>query len=102
LNDKVAGEIWLSLFKTTECLGRSIKKQTIMINPDDQIPLDDAESQEDEQTSQQDIHSNGFDDDELISENTEDESDALAQAYEASEPSYTLNLDGDDNTDDDE
>jgi hypothetical protein len=73
-----------------------------MITPDDQLPLDDAEGQDDEQTSQQDIHSNGFDDDELISDNTEDQSQALQQAYDASEPSYTLNLDGDDHTGDDE
>ncbi len=64
-----------------------------MITPDDELLPDDSETEDVEQTSQQDIHSNGFDDDELIEENTEDESDALSRAYEASEPSYTLNLD---------
>lgn len=64
-----------------------------MITPDDELLPDDSEAEDVEQTSQQDIHSNGFDDDELIKENTEDESDALSRAYEASEPSYTLNLD---------
>jgi hypothetical protein len=64
-----------------------------MITPDDELLPDDAEPADVEQTSQQDIHSNGFDDDQLIEDNTEDESDALRQAYDASEPSYTLNLD---------
>ena len=64
-----------------------------MIKPDDELLPDDSETEDVEQTSQQDIHSNGFEDDELIEDNTEDESDALSRAYEASEPSYTLNLD---------
>jgi len=42
---------------------------------------------------------NGFDDDDLISENTQDESDALARAYEASESSYELNFDDADEED---
>jgi hypothetical protein len=71
-----------------------------MITPDDRLPLDDSENEEDEQLSQQDIHSNGFDDDVEYEDDTAD-TDALDQAYDASEPSYTLNLD-DDNTDDDE
>jgi hypothetical protein len=71
-----------------------------MIAPDDRLPLDDSENEEDEQLSQQDIHSNGFDDDVEYEDNNAD-IDALDQAYDASEPSYTLNLD-DDNTDDDE
>ena len=64
-----------------------------MITPDDELLPDDSETEDVEQTSQQDIHSNGFDDDQLIEDNTEDESDALSRAYEAAEPSYTLNLD---------
>lgn len=64
-----------------------------MITPDDELLPDDSEPEDFEQTSQQDIHSNGFEDDELIEDDTEDESDALNQAYDASEPSYTLNLD---------
>ena len=64
-----------------------------MIQPDDELLPDDSEPEDVEQTSQQDIHSNGFDDDDLIEDDTEDESDALSRAYEASEPSYTLNLD---------
>lgn len=74
-----------------------------MITPDNQIPLDDSQdSDAEDQQSQQDIHSNGFDD---IAESgdiiDEDESDNLAQAYDAAEPSYTLNLDDDDTSDDD-
>lgn len=67
-----------------------------MITPDDELLPDDSETEDKEQTSQQDIHSNGFDDDTLISENTQDESDALARAYEASESSYELDLGKDD------
>jgi len=63
-----------------------------MITPDNQIPLDDSESQDDEQLSQQDIHSNGFDDD-IAPADDEADTDALKQAYDASEPSYTLDLD---------
>lgn len=71
-----------------------------MITPDDRLPLDDSENEDTEQLSQQDIHSNGFDDNAEHEDDTVD-IDALDQAYDASEPSYTLNLD-DDNTDDDE
>lgn len=67
-----------------------------MITPDDELLPDDSETEDNEQMSQQDIHSNGFDDDTLISDNTQDESDALARAYEASESSYELDLDKDD------
>lgn len=63
-----------------------------MISPDDQIPPDDSVPEDQEQLSQQDIHSNGFDDDEEPATD-EDETDALNQAYDASEPSYTLGLD---------
>ncbi|HWZ15346.1 MAG TPA: hypothetical protein VNW95_08930 [Mucilaginibacter sp.] len=74
-----------------------------MITPDNQIPLDDSQdSDAEDQQSQQDIHSNGFDD---IPESgdmiDEDESDNLRQAYDAAESSYTLNLDDDDTSDDD-
>ncbi len=65
-----------------------------MITPDDELLPDDSQPEDVEQTSQQDIHAIGLDDD-LIADNTEDESDALKQAYDASEPSYTLNLDDD-------
>jgi hypothetical protein len=68
-----------------------------MIIPDNQIPLDDSESQDSEdQPSQQDIHSNGLDD---IPEpgDTVDyaDPDKLTRAYDASESAYTLNLDDD-------
>ena len=70
-----------------------------MINTDDELLTDDSETEDEEQMSQQDIHSNGFDDDDLISDNTQDESDALARAYEASESSYELNFDDEDDED---
>lgn len=66
-----------------------------MITPDNQIPLDDQDHSDDaEQQSQQDIHSNGFDDlpEEGDTVENDTESDTLEQAYDAAEPSYTLNL----------
>ncbi|MGZ3873065.1 MAG: hypothetical protein ACXVJD_09110 [Mucilaginibacter sp.] len=75
-----------------------------MITPDNQIPLDDSENSEnDDQQSQQDVHGNGLDD--TAEENEiDDNSDpaSLQQAYDAAEPSYTLNLGDDDNTTDDD
>jgi len=72
-----------------------------MINPEDQIPPDDTfDDDAEDQQSQQDIHSNGFDDEDLEIDEDADPAD-LEQAYDAAEPSYTLNLD-DDDTDDDE
>jgi hypothetical protein len=68
-----------------------------MIQPDDTddtLQQDDQVSQNDEQMSQQDIHSNGFDEtNEPIGEI--DETSQANQAYDAAEPSYTLNLDED-------
>jgi len=63
-----------------------------MITPANPLPPDDSETEDDEQLSQQDIHSNGFDDDDNMADNV-DETDALNQAYDASEPSYTLDSD---------
>jgi hypothetical protein len=77
-----------------------------MITPpedqDDMLQQDDQLDQNEEQMSQQDIHSNGFDEtNEPIGEI--DETDQALQAYDSAEPSYTLNLDDDDHgTDDDE
>ncbi|MES2810414.1 MAG: hypothetical protein V4619_17400 [Bacteroidota bacterium] len=70
-----------------------------MITPDDRLPIDDSVPEEVEQFSQQDIHSNGFDSEaEYESGEETADTDALDTAYEASEPSYTLDLesDGDD------
>ena len=67
-----------------------------MITPDERVPQDDQQtSDKDEQRRQQDVHSNGFDHPDAGETDgaIEDESDALAQAYDAAEPSYTLNLD---------
>jgi hypothetical protein len=66
-----------------------------MITPENQIPYDDADNSEaDDQQSQKDIHASGIDD---LPEpgDTENSADAsnLQQAYDASEPSFTLHLD---------
>ncbi|AMR32001.1 hypothetical protein A0256_11510 [Mucilaginibacter sp. PAMC 26640] len=75
-----------------------------MIEPeDDQLEQDDqlSQTENDDQMSQQDIHSNGFDEtNEPIGET--DETQQAQRAYDAAEPSYTLNLDEDgDNSDED-
>ena len=80
-----------------------------MITPDeddDLIPLDDSQDQDSENSAQQDIHSNGFDDENTLSGSADMDDDAdpdqLQQAYDAAEPAYTLNLDDDGNEKDDE
>ena len=75
-----------------------------MITPDNQIPYDDADSSEaDDQQSQKDIHASGIDD---LPEagDIEDQADpnTLKQAYDASEPSYTLHLGNEEKKKDDE
>ena len=63
-----------------------------MINPEDQIPFDDQEfADKEDQVSQQDIHSNGLEEERtpLMHEGTANP-DALAQAYRASESAYLL------------
>lgn len=64
-----------------------------MITPDDELLPDDSEPADVEQTSQQDIHSIGFDADDEDNVGEIDETDKLKQAYDASESAYTLNLD---------
>ncbi|GAB3919015.1 hypothetical protein [Mucilaginibacter boryungensis] len=66
-----------------------------MINPEDDIPTNDADpSEADDQQSQKDIHSNGLDDfAEPDEDDGEADADRLQQASKAAEPSYTLNLD---------
>ena len=66
-----------------------------MINPEDIIPLDDAEdSDKEDQMSQQDIHSNGLEEERIpAAESDQPAVDLLQQASDASEPSFTLNLD---------
>jgi hypothetical protein len=68
-----------------------------MIEPkdqDDQLQQDDLISQNDEQMSQQDIHSNGFDETNNDIGET-DETPQAQRAYDAAEPSYTLDISGD-------
>jgi hypothetical protein len=68
-----------------------------MITPENQIPLDDSDSSEaDDQQSQQDIHSNGFDDAPEEGDTVDySDPDKLKQAYDASESAYTLKLGND-------
>jgi hypothetical protein len=66
-----------------------------MITPDNKIPLDDAENADkDDQRSQQDIHSNGLDEEnEPVEDDGSTDADRLQQASDASEPSFTLDTD---------
>ena len=65
-----------------------------MINPEDQIPIDDAENSDaEDQQSQQDIHSNGLDESSLPLDQDTPSTDLLQQASDASEASFTLNVD---------
>ena len=61
-----------------------------MINPEDQIPLDDQEgADKEDQQSQQDIHSNGLDEENIARPtNNEPEEDLLNQAYRSSQSAY--------------
>ncbi len=65
-----------------------------MITPDNQIPLDDSEKSEaDDQQSQKDIHGNGIEDMPEHGDTADfSDPDKLQQAYDASQPAYTLNL----------
>ncbi len=66
-----------------------------MINPDDIIPLDDTDdSDKEDQMSQQDIHSNGLEEERIpAAENDQSAIDLLQQASDASEASFTLDVD---------
>ncbi len=67
---------------------------------DEILQQDDQLSQNDEQQSQQDLHSNGFD--ETVDDFGEiDETSQAQQAYDASESSYLLDLDEDDDEEED-
>ncbi|WP_342328173.1 hypothetical protein [Pedobacter sp. FW305-3-2-15-E-R2A2] len=68
---------------------------TTPINPEDNVPLDDAiNSESDDQQSQKDIHSNGFDENfDLPEGNEQPNTQILKQAFDASESAYTLNVD---------
>ena len=61
-----------------------------MINPEEQIPLDDLENgDKNDQVSQQDIHSNGLDEERIPPpESNDPATDLLQQASRASESSY--------------
>lgn len=61
-----------------------------MINPEDIIPFDDQEGEDkSDQQSQQDIHSNGLDRENIKQVESQDPPiDLLNQAYRASESAY--------------
>jgi hypothetical protein len=70
-----------------------------MITPGDEIPLDDSyDDDAEDQLSQKDIHSNGFDEEDEIDLDDLDvaDIDGLNQAYDASESAYTLDDEDDD------
>lgn len=65
-----------------------------MINPEDNLPVDDSQNSEsDDQQSQKDIHSNGLDNNHEPLEEEQANPDLLKQAFDASEASYTLDVD---------
>jgi hypothetical protein len=73
-------------------------------NQDDELQQDDRleQTENEDQMSQQDVHGNGFDETNNPIGET-DETSQAQRAYDAAEPSYTLNLDDDDSsTGDDE
>jgi hypothetical protein len=71
------------------------KAMTTPINPEDNVPLDDAvNSESEDQQSQKDIHSNGFDENfDLPEGNEQPNTQILKQAFDAAESAYTLNVD---------
>lgn len=66
-----------------------------MINPDDKIPVDDFDNSEaDDQQSQQDVHSNGLNEEfDSSAEESAPAIDLLQQASDASEAAFTLDVD---------
>ena len=75
-----------------------------MITPDDIIPLDDSEdTDKEDQRSQDDIHSNGLDEERTPPADGDEPSiDLLKQSYDASESAFTLYLGDDDSPQDDD
>ncbi|HEY4196761.1 MAG TPA: hypothetical protein VGM63_14555 [Mucilaginibacter sp.] len=61
-----------------------------MINPEDQIPLDDQEGEDkSDQQSQQDIHSNGLEEENISQPANQDAPiDLLDQSYRAADSAY--------------
>ena len=66
-----------------------------MINPDDKLPVDDFDNSEaGDQQSQQDIHSNGLNEEfDSSAEESAPPIDLLRQASDASEAAFTLDVD---------
>jgi len=61
-----------------------------MINPQDQIPFDDQEGEDkSDQQSQQDVHSNGLDEENIPPAESNDPAvDILNQSYRAADSAY--------------
>lgn len=66
-----------------------------MITPENKLPPDDYDaSKADDQQSQQDIHSNGLDDNPNLADDSDyNEENLLKQASDASEAAFTLDVD---------
>jgi len=66
-----------------------------MIDPRNEIPLDDSDDlDKEDQMSQQDIHSNGLDEERIpLPANDQPDTDLLRQAFDAAESAHTLGLD---------
>jgi hypothetical protein len=65
-----------------------------MISPEDEVPFDDSDdADKEDQMSQQDIHATGIDPDpKELEEGKNANPDLLKQSFDASEASYTLNI----------
>jgi hypothetical protein len=66
-----------------------------MIDPRNEIPLDDSDDlDKEDQMSQQDIHSNGLEEERIPpAPVNQPDTDLLSQAYNAAESAHTLGLD---------
>lgn len=66
-----------------------------MIDPENEIPLDDSDDlDKEDQMSQQDIHSNGLEEESVPSKPSDPPgADFLEQAFNAADSSYTLGAD---------
>lgn len=95
---------WLFEYDSYQCYHQSVTderllltlnktiKSIIMKNPEEEQNIDDREiSEADDQESQKDIHSNGY---EPVQENNvQADKDILEQSYRAAESAHTLNPD---------
>jgi hypothetical protein len=64
-----------------------------MIEPEDSTPLNESENDAEDQQSQQDFHSDGIEGTDEVQGEVEPDTEGLQAADEASEPSFTLDVD---------